>query len=397
MPIADLHCHYPMHLLADGKRSKTGPALRAMTRINKRGGWDRLKATILLLAARKANFRNVWDTWRVSLERLSAGDVDLVFSVLYMPDAEIDTSGWPEGSPSEKSFDELIEHLDQVEESLAGRAVVVTAKADLKGTAADAHLPRFAHCIEGGFHLGPAADQYDDRVRLLSERGVAYITLAHLFWRQVATNAPALPFLSDSQYRWLFSQPSNVGLNELGRTAVRAMFKHRVLIDISHMSEAAIDDTFELLDELDHTHGTDPKEYPVIATHAGFRFGNQSYMLSERTIERIAERDGVIGLIMAHHQLNDGLYKRRGDFNRTLAVLHAHIDAIRGITGSHRHTGIGSDLDGFIKPTVGGIEYANDLAKLIKPLGETYSEDAEAILRKNALRVLRRTLAEPIY
>ncbi len=395
MPIADLHCHYPMRLLAEGKRRRTGPALRAMTKLDKRGGWDRMKATILLILARGFNFRNIWDSWRVDLERLRAGEVDVVFSVLYLPDGEIDASSWPEGEPSEKTFGELLSHLGQVEDSLAGRAVVVTSKDDLTGEG-DAGLPRFAHCVEGGFHLGADASAYGQRVRQLSQRGVAYITLAHLFWRQVATNAPALPFLSDSRYRWLFAQPPGVGLSQLGRAAVRAMFVNRVLIDISHMSEAAIDDTFELLDDLDDEFGTRPEEYPVLATHAGHRFGDQSYMLSEETIARVAARDGVIGLIMAHHQLNDGLFKRRGGLKRTLAALHAHIDAIHAVTGSHRHTGIGSDLDGFIKPTVGGIEYAEDLAKLIAPLRRTYAGEADAILRNNAVRALRRTLVEPL-
>jgi microsomal dipeptidase-like Zn-dependent dipeptidase len=270
--------------------------------------------------------------------------------------------------------------------------VIVKSKDDLRPSSADDDLPRFAHCVEGGFHLGSDAAKFEIRVGQLSKRGVAYITLAHLFWRQVATNAPALPFLTDGQYRYLFPQPRNVGLNGLGRAAVRAMYKHRVLIDISHMSEAAIADTFALLAELDEEHGMNARDYPVIATHAGYRFGVQSYMLSEKTIEAIAARDGVIGLIMAHHQLNDGLFRNRGGLKRTLAALHAHIDAIHAVTGSHRHVGIGSDLDGFIKPTVGGIEYADDLGKLVGPLRETYGGDADAILRDNALRALESTL-----
>ena len=33
------------------------------------------------------------------------------------------------------------------------------------------------------------------------------MTVAHLLYRQVATNAPALPFMSDSTYNRLFPQP----------------------------------------------------------------------------------------------------------------------------------------------------------------------------------------------
>jgi microsomal dipeptidase-like Zn-dependent dipeptidase len=403
MPIADLHCHYPMHLLAESE-AKPDPGLRSIVRVRKRPRWGKLKATILLIAARAFNFRRLYDTWRVSLERLGKGEVDLVFSVLYLPDEEMDLDAWPEGSPNDGSFDELIALIDRVERDLGvndpatePKAVIVTAAKDLEPSSGNDTLPRFAHCIEGGFHLGSDASEFDHRVARLSARGVAYITLAHLFWRQVATNAPALPFLTDGQYRCLFPQPRGVGLNELGRAAVRAMYRHRVLIDVSHMSQAAIYDTFALLAELDDEHGMRPEDFPVIATHAGYRFGEQSYMLDEETIGAIAARDGVIGLIMAHHQLNDGLFGNRGGLKRTLATMRAHIDAIHGITGSHRHAGIGSDLDGFIKPTVGGIESAADLAKLIGPLAETYDDAADAIFRGNALRVLGKTFAEPVY
>jgi len=60
------------------------------------------------------------------------------------------------------------------------------------------------------------------------------------------------------------------------------------------------------------------------------------------------------------------------------------------ITGSHRHTGIGSDFDGFIKPTMGGLESMSDMRTLEEALRDRYgSADAEAICSGNALRVLR--------
>jgi microsomal dipeptidase-like Zn-dependent dipeptidase len=49
---------------------------------------------------------------------------------------------------------------------------------------------------------------------------------------------------------------------------------------------------------------------------------------------------------------------------------------------------IGSDLDGFIKPTMAGIETVADLATLEEPLRAAYP-DADAILSGNALRVAR--------
>ncbi len=212
-----------------------------------------------------------------------------------------------------------------------------------------------------------------------------YITLAHLFWRQVTTNAPALPFLPDVLYNRLFPQPRQ-GLTELGRAAIRAMYEHGVLVDVSHMSERAFDETFRLIESLD-----DGRDYPVIASHAGYRFGSQEYMLTDGQIARIAARDGVVGLILAQHQINDGI--RRTDTKtlaESLAVLDRHIQAI-----GPDHVAIGSDLDGFIKPTIGGVESAADLKPFADALRARHPESADKILSGNALRIIERRFAAP--
>jgi microsomal dipeptidase-like Zn-dependent dipeptidase len=133
---------------------------------------------------------------------------------------------------------------------------------------------------------------------------------------------------------------------------------------------------------------------PVIASHAGVRFGGQQYMLAPATVERIAARDGVVGLILAQHQLNDGLRRRpTKTLEESLDVLWRHIDRLHEITGSHRHTAIGSDLDGFIKPTLGGLESMADMAGLERAVRGRYGdEDGELICAGNALRVLRTSL-----
>jgi len=74
------------------------------------------------------------------------------------------------------------------------------------------------------------------------------------------------------------------------------MYRYGVLIDISHMRQRAIDETFALLAELDDRTGNDPAAYPVLATHAGFRFGEHSYMLSAETIRAVATRGAEAGI-----------------------------------------------------------------------------------------------------
>jgi microsomal dipeptidase-like Zn-dependent dipeptidase len=240
------------------------------------------------------------------------------------------------------------------------------------------------HCVEGGFHLGATPEAVDHAVGQLAERGVAYITLAHLFWRQIATNAPAIPFIPDWLYPEVFPQPAE-GLSKLGAAAVLSMVRHRVLIDVAHMSKPALDDTLTLLDEIDPD-----QNVPVVATHAGYRFGRQEYMLDAGAIARIGARGGVIGLIFAHHQICDGLRRRRTrSFDQSFGILCEHIDRIGQITGSNRHIAIGSDLDGFIKPTLAGLQSEADMAQLESALTVRYGDETELITSGNALRVLR--------
>jgi microsomal dipeptidase-like Zn-dependent dipeptidase len=399
--IADMHCHYPMHLAAEAPRRPppAAPNLtpEEMAKDSDRPGWvEELRAEGLKLAA---NFLNYGDGWRVSLEELERGDVRAVFSVLYEAFAEFDLDEPYGAKPEDGYFGDLIARLDGVEEELAAidperrRHEIVTAAADLDRVTAAGKVA-FMHCVEGGFHLGGEVEEVRANIATLAGRGVVYITLAHLFWRQVATNAPAIPFLGDGLYKRIFGQPA-LGLSELGRAAVEAMYERGMLIDLSHMSELALAETFDLLDDLDRRDGAAPEDHPVLATHAGYRFGEQEYMLSPETIRAIARRGGVVGLICARHQLNEEAgVQDEDDPAETPLVVKRHIDEIRGCLPdpTNAHVAIGSDLDGFIKPTVAGIERAGDLATLVTPLREAYGDDAEMILSGNALRVARKAL-----
>jgi microsomal dipeptidase-like Zn-dependent dipeptidase len=331
-----------------------------------------------------------WDSgWRVSLDGLHEGDAWIVCSVLYWPQAEFDLTllGQP---PLPKYWEDLQHQIEQVEADLrrldpAGQRVIVARKAqDFEHK--DKRIV-FVHCVEGGFHLGSDPTELYAKVGLLAEQGVIYITLAHLFYREVATNAPAIPFLTDAQYNEVFHQP-NAGLTALGVAAVRAMYDHKVLIDISHMSEEAIDATFKLVEKLDADSGADKLDFPLIATHVGMRDAGpdaQAYNLSEVTARRIHERGGLIGLIMAQHQLG-----QTADANASRALINKHLDAIKQACGDHSASAFGTDLDGFIRPTIEGVQQASDLSVLAQWIVNDQPNDAQAILYGNAQRVFKR-------
>jgi microsomal dipeptidase-like Zn-dependent dipeptidase len=383
--IADLHCHYPMHLFSEDDRPRAG-----------RETWlerlrNELQAGIVDLLAPIANDRYVGATWRVDLNGLKEGGAKLVCSVLYWPPAEFDFAV-KYGSPPLREYYEDVQYQIQCVEADLKKQNQQEDRARIAKHTTDLEDPDhivFVHCLEGALQLGPGDPrEIDGKVRWLAEQGVFYITLAHLFYRQVATNAPAIPVIPDTIYNAVFKQP-DLGLTELGRVVVRAMHKYKVAIDISHMSEKAIKETFELVEELD---GSSPAtDYPLIATHVAMREegpGNQEYNLTQDTAQRIHARGGVVGLIMAQHQLG-----KTADEQESKALVCAHIDAIYRACGDASAIAFGTDIDGFIKPTIAGVESAADLAKLSKWVEECRANtgDAEAILYGNALRVIKRT------
>jgi len=280
--ITDLHCHFPMHLVHDELEPNA----------QLRNWWDTvqsgLEQGIFDLAARLINNPGWGDKWRVDLAGLRAGGVGTVCSVLYWPGDELIPGGG--AHPHAGSFEHLLEQLDDVDAHLADE-VVVKRVADLERGDV-----RFVHCVEGGFHLGPDADALDAHVAELASRGILYITLAHLVPRGLAANAPAIPVLSDAEYHRVFHQAPGTGLTDLGEAALQAMVDRHVAIDISHMRQDAIEETFDLLATLD------PQgSLPVIASHVAVRSAGPdalAYNVTPATMRRIGERDGVIGLIL---------------------------------------------------------------------------------------------------
>ena len=113
-------------------------------------------------------------------------------------------------------------------------------------------------------------------------------------------------------------------------------------------------------------------------------------------ILRLAERDGVMGIVMFNRFLSDTWQKsdRRSDLPLTV-VLDA-MDYICQLTGSARHVGIGTDFDvGFGMESIpDGLESVASLWEIGEGLRKRgYSEtDIEGILSVNFLRKLRETL-----
>jgi microsomal dipeptidase-like Zn-dependent dipeptidase len=312
-------------------------------------------------------------------------------SVLLRPFEEMDLSKPYAAPPEAGYFPKLIADLEVVEREVAGhdpaQIRLVHNRAELDECLDGSSATALVHSVEGGCLLGDSPAEIESNCAKLAARGVGYVTVAHLFFRQVATNANALPFAPDFVYDCLFPQRGHDRLTVRGKALIRGLVRNRIMIDLSHMDPPAIRETFALLDEVDPN-----GDVPVISTHAGFRFGSQEYMHDEETLLELKRRRGVVGLIMAQHQLNDGVReKETKTLKESMEVICAHIDKIAEITESFDHIALGTDFDGFIKPTMGGLEDAKDLARLEAELHERYGDEkAEKMMWTNALGVLHR-------
>ena len=191
------------------------------------------------------------------------------------------------------------------------------------------------------------------------------------------------PAWSETRYSGGTGRPGP--LTDLGRELLDVMESFKAILDLSHMAEQAF------LEAVDRYGG------PIIASHSNpRRFRDSDRHLSDDMIRRLAERDGVMGVVLYNRFLRDGW--ERGDPKARVGIdtVIAVIDHVCQVTGSARHIGIGSDFDGGfgLEHTPLEFDTVSDL-QLIGPLlaGRGYTpDDITAILGGNFLRILRAAL-----
>ena len=236
-------------------------------------------------------------------------------------------------------------------------------------------------------------------------RGVRYMTLAHSRNNRI----------SDSSYeltkRWN-------GLSPFGEQVVARMNDLGIMVDVSHLSDDAIDDVLRL------------SRVPVIASHSGMRHFTPGFErnLSDELAAAIASKGGVVQLVFGSAFIDAGmaaniqaLFEARaqlhkdnaaavaaGQPERNVAEFEAswkaehppvatqlnavldqvdHAVKVMGI----EHVGIGSDFDGVGGNLPEGLRSVADYPNLVAGLqARGYSEaDIRKILGTNLLRAWR--------
>jgi membrane dipeptidase len=120
--------------------------------------------------------------------------------------------------------------------------------------------------------------------------------------------------------------------------------------------------------------------------------------VSDRVIEKLIERGGVIGSVPFNTFLKVGWSRKTGSRREevSLDAYIAHIDHVCQLAGDSLHAGIGTDFDGGfgLQSVPPGFESIADLQVVASKLKERgYSEaDAANILGGNWLRFLKKNL-----
>ncbi|MGB7340719.1 MAG: membrane dipeptidase [Phototrophicaceae bacterium] len=173
------------------------------------------------------------------------------------------------------------------------------------------------------------------------------------------------------------------GLSKLGYELLEILASFNAILDVSHMAEQAFYEATERYEGI------------LIASHSNpRRFKDSDRHLSDEMIRRLADRDGVMGVVLYNAFLSNTW--TRTDRPLPITIVADVIDHICQVTGSAKHVGIGSDFDGGFgaDQTPEGFETVGDLILIARVLLERgYDQaDIDGIMGGNFIRKLRQAL-----
>jgi len=278
-------------------------------------------------------------------ELTASGYVGLVLP-LYIPH-DVSKDG-PRASDLEQSYRRLIGELRQ-------RPPFATP-----GTVRGARPVQTWLSFEGAAPLAGASVR---QVASWVARGVRLFGLVHMYDNAVAS--------SSGRTAAFRSVPQ--GLTDAGRDLVERVHQMGGVVDVSHASDATVDDVLEMA----RSAGS-----PVVATHSNARaLARHSRNLDDQRLRAIGESGGVVGVNFHGPYLVTGRRAQMSDVVR-------HIQHMVNVAGVE-HVAIGSDFEGGIQepPGLEDVRGLPRLAALLRAQGLP-REVIERVFAKNALRVL---------
>lgn len=150
------------------------------------------------------------------------------------------------------------------------------------------------------------------------------------------------------------AEPRGAGLTSLGKKVVQANNDHKILTDVSHLSENAFWNVLELAD------------FPF-ASHSNARaLCDHARNLNDEQARAMFSQKAMVNVVFFPDFINTGERKA------TITDLIRHIDHFCSL-GGVEHIGFGSDFDG-IKFFVENLTNASDYPKLIDELQKHFTE-----------------------
>ena len=287
-------------------------------------------------------------TGHVDFPKIGRSGVDGAFFALYIP-ADLD---------EKEAMRCAMRQYEAVADALIGGQARVATSMNQAYRNKEEGLFSIFLGLENGSPIGKSIE----RVKMLYDKGIRYITLCHSRDNEICDSCATLV------KRW-------GGLSPFGQKVVAEMNRLGMLIDVSHVSDETFYDVLKYSSK------------PVVATHSCCRtLCNHPRNMTDDMIRALAAAGGVIQINFYPYFL-DSSYKEGGD-RPSYTMIADHIDHVVGLVGVD-HVGIGSDFDG-IEVTPDGMENISMVPKLLDELRRRgYSEaDLEKIASGNFFRIL---------
>jgi len=322
--------------------------------------------------------------------RAACGGLDVVFMSIYIPPEKAD-----EGK-AKALADELIDSVEDIAERAPDRFALVRSTDDV-----ESNFRRGKISMPMGMENGSGIEGDLANLKYFYDRGIRYITLAHSKSNDIA----------DSSYDQ--ARP-NGGLSDFGRRVVKEMNRLGIMVDVSHISDAAFEDVMEVTGA------------PPIASHSSARHFTPGFErnMSDDMIRELAARGGVIqinfgspfltaeankwfadmmaarGAYLEKNGLADDSPEAEAftkDYGREHPMPYAdlsdvldHIDHVVQLVGVE-HVGVGSDFDGVGDSLPVGLKDVSDYPNLVDGLlARGFTPDQiRLILGGNLMRVWR--------
>ena len=323
-----------------------------------------------------------------------AGGLDVAFMSIYT------SSGQDEDGTAYAVANRMIDAVETMAHDHPDRFALLRSPRDV-----DTLRKRGRVLLPMGMENGAPIGDDVGMLRFFYDRGVRYVTLAHSANNRIADSSYA------TEKRWN-------GISPFGREVIAEMNRLGMMIDVSHLSDAAVAQSVEL------------SRTPVVATHSALRRFTPDFErnLSDELAKAIAAKGGVIQIpfgnafvdpksaakTQAYFVAYNAYLQQHAAGKTTLTVvefddawdkanppLAVGIDAVLDqidygvkLVGID-HIGIGSDFDGVSGALPQGLKTVADYPNLIVGLqARGYSDaDLRKILGGNLLRVWRRVEA----